>query len=280
MEKKSRQDEIDLLDLLLKGINVIRANLGLLVFLTLLGAAVGLLKYYTARKVFENKMVISSGILTRSYGKVLFDKLNRRMGESDTEAVARDLKISKETLRSIKKIQIEDLAEEDVAKESDRFIVTVETYNQNSLPEIQKGLVYYLENNEFVKIRVEQNKNSLRQTLAKLDQEIAVLEEFKNRLFKGDFFQSNRGNVMFDPTVVNSKILELTKEKINLQNALELANSVQVIEGFTPFEKPAKPRLLYSLIIGTFTGFFLAGLVIVFKSVRKLVKMADEAALT
>jgi hypothetical protein len=161
MEKKSRQDEIDLLDLLLKGINVIRANLGLLVFLTLLGAAVGLLKYYTARKVFENKMVISSGILTRSYGKVLFDKLNRRMGESDTEAVARDLKISKETLRSIKKIQIEDLAEEDVAKESDRFIVTVETYNQNSLPEIQKGLVYYLENNEFVKIRVEQNKNSL-----------------------------------------------------------------------------------------------------------------------
>ena len=42
---------------------------------------------------------------------------------------------------------------------------------------------------------------------------------------------------MFDPTVVNSKILELTKEKINLQNQFTLANSVQVIEGIYHLSK-------------------------------------------
>ena len=44
--------------------------------------------------------------------------------------------------------------------------------------------------------------------------------------------RKRKGNVMFDPTIVNSKIVELTKEKITLQNNLALVNSVQVIEGF------------------------------------------------
>lgn len=280
MEKKNSQDEIEFLDLVLKGINLIRANFGLLTFLVLSGAALGLLKYFTARKVFENKMVISSGILTKSYGKILFDKLNRRLGEEDTESLSRDLKASKETIRSIKQIKIEDIMEGGDVTESDRFIVTAETYDsQESVAELQKALVYYLENNEFAKIRVDQNKNYLKQVLAKMDQEIKDMEEFKLRLFKGDFFQSSRGNVMFDPTVVNSKILELTKEKINLQNAFVLANSVQVIEGFTSFEKPSKPRLSYSLVIGALMGAFLGGLIIVFKFFRKLVRIADEAAL-
>ncbi len=56
------------------------------------------------------------------------------------------------------------------------------------------------------------------------------------------FFKATDGNVMFDPTAVNSKIIELTKEKINLQNALALANSVQVIEGFTKFESPVQAQ--------------------------------------
>lgn len=280
MEKKNSHDEIDLFDLLLRGINAIRANFKLLIFLVLLGGALGALRYFTSRKIFENKMVITSGILTKSYSKILFDKLNKRLGEGHIEAVSHDLKISEKALLSVKRIQIEDIVKDPVEKESDRFIITVETYDQALLPELQKGLVYYLEENEFAKVRVEQNKKYMKQVLAKLDQEISDMEKFKSRLFEGDFLQTLRGNIMFDPTVVNSKILELTKEKINLQNAFELANSVQVIEGFTPFEEPTKPRLLYSLIIGIGFGALLGGLILVIKSIRKLLKIAEESVST
>ena len=54
---------------------------------------------------------------------------------------------------------------------------------------------------------------------------------------------------MFDPTTVNSKIFELTKEKSSFKR-FALANSVHIIEGFTPFEKPAKPKLFISLVAG------------------------------
>ncbi len=63
-------------------------------------------------------------------------------------------------------------------------------------------------------------------------------------------FRTPKEMSCFDPTVVNSKILDLTKEKINLQNQFILANSVQVIEGFTAFETPSKPKLSISLVAG------------------------------
>jgi uncharacterized protein YneF (UPF0154 family) len=275
MEKKN--DEIDLLDLFLGAINILRTNFWLITSFFLLGISLGLVQYFTARKVFENKMVVSSGILTKTYGRILVDKINRHLSENNVTAVTQNLRISPETFKGISRIKIEDLTPTEETKESDRFFVTADTYNQNILPDLQKGIIYYFENNEFVKIRVDQNKRYLEQMLSKIDQEIKDMEEFKMRIFKGDFFQRINGNVMFDPTVVNTKILELTKEKISLQNAFALANSVQVIEGFTPFEKPSKPRLSFSLIIGAFIGFFFVGLIIAFKSIRKIVRMADAA---
>ena len=273
MEKKN--DEIDLLELFLRLVNILRAYFWLIISFFLLGTAIGLTNYFTARRIFENKMVISSGILTKSYGKILVNKINRYRGEGNDAAIARDLNIPPEDVKSIGYINVEDLSDADASKESDRFIVTAETYDQDILVKLQKGLVYFFENNEFTKIRVEQNKSYLKQTLSKIDEEIKDMEEFKVRIFKGDFFQRSSGNVMFDPTVVNTKILELTKEKINLQNAFAIANSVHVIEGFTPFEKPSKPRLSLSLVIGAFSGLFFAAVIIAFKSIRKILRMAD-----
>ena len=277
MEKKNTPDEVDLLDLLLKGLNAIRANFWLILFFFLLGMGLGLTSYFTERKVFENRMVVSSTIITKSYGKILIDKVNKHLGEDNVNIIAKDLKISPETVASLRLLSIEPVTEADEPKEADRFIIIAETYNQDRLADLQNGLVYYFENNEFAKVREKQNKEFLKQVISKFDQEIKDMEEFKQRLFKGDFLQSTKGNVMFDPTSVNSKILELTKEKLNFQNSYALANSVHIIEGFTPFEKPSKPRLSISLAAGSVSGLIFVGILLGLKSLRRLMKMADAA---
>ena len=277
MEKKNTPDEVDLLDLLLKGLNAVRANFWLILFFFLLGMALGLTNYFTERKVFENRMVVSSTIITKSYGKILIDKVNKHLGEDNVNIIAKDLKISPETVASLRHLSIEPVTEADEPKEADRFIIIAETYNQDRLADLQNGLVYYFENNEFAKVREKQNKEFLKQVISKFDQEIKDMEEFKQRLFKGDFLQSTKGNVMFDPTSVNSKILELTKEKLNFQNSYALANSVHIIEGFTPFEKPSKPQLSISLAAGSVSGLIFVGILLGLKSLRRLMKMADAA---
>ena len=102
------------------------------------------------------------------------------------------------------------------------------------------------------------------------------MEEFKRKISNGEFFERAKGNVMFDPTIVNSKILELTKEKINFQNSLALVNSVQVVEGFSKFEKPSSPKLSISLVAGSFVGLFFVAILIAFKSVRRILRMAED----
>jgi uncharacterized protein involved in exopolysaccharide biosynthesis len=274
MENKIKNDEVDLVKLFLQGVNIFRANFWLITCFFLLGTALGFVHYYSSRKIYENKLVLSSAILTRSYGKILIDNLNQHRRESDLRTAADKLKISEDVIKEVAHIKIENLIEADGQKESDRYIITVEVFDEGILSELQKGLIHYLENNAFAKIRVEQNRKYFTQMIAKVEKEISDMEVFKERLFKGDLL---KGNVMFDPTTVNSKIIELTKEKLTLQNGLDLVNSVQIVEGFTKFNRPSKPRLSVSIASGATIGLFFVAIIIAFKSIRKVLRLADNA---
>ncbi len=280
MEKVNKQDEIDLLELFLKCVNIIRANFWIIILFFVIGIALGLASFYTSRKIFENKMVISSGIMTKSYTKNLIDRLNRHKRESNTKAISNLLGVSDSTVKALSFIGVDNVSENDGEKESDRFIITAEVFNQDVLLELQEGLVRYLENNEFAKVRVEQNKSYLKQMISKIEEEIKHLEQMKKNIADGTFFEKTKGSVMFDPTTVNSKIIELTEKKIANQNAFALANSVQVIEGFAKFDRPTKPKLSISIFVGAMIGLFFSAMFIAFKSIRKLLRMADATKQT
>ncbi len=275
-----KNDEIDLVELLLKGIGIIRANLVLIVSFFALGSLLGFGYYYSSKKIFENKMLVSSEILTESYCKSLIADANRLIREGNYQALSEQLGVPEKIGREISSIAVKSplTNEIEIGKESDRkfFHITLEVYDQEVLVELEKGLTSYLENNEFVKARVNQKKDYLQQTITKLEQEIKDLEILKADVYSGEFFKKVNGNAEFDPTTINSKIIELTKEKINLQHSLELVNSVHVVEGFTRFQKPSKPKLSLSLIAGSMVGLFFVGALIAFKSIRKLLAMAAK----
>lgn len=277
MEKKNKGEEIDLFELFLKGINIFRDNFWAIFIFFFIGIGLGLVHYHYSKNVFENKMVISSSILTKSYCQKLIETTNKYRKENNLKAISSQLRVSENQAEEIISLSIDDLLEFNDLKEQTAFLITVRVHNQDILPDLQKGLIQYLEDNEFVKVRVEQNKRYFEQTISKLEEEIKDMEMLKQKISTGSFFQSNTGNIMFDPTTVNSKILELTKEKINLENNLALVNSVQIIEGFTPFQRPSSPRLSISLISGSLIGLFFVSILIAFKSIRKIIRMADAA---
>jgi hypothetical protein len=271
------KDDIDLLQLLLKVISTIRNNFLLILIFFVVGTILGVAYFMASRKQFENRMIISSNILTISYGKILFDNATTHIQEGDYGVLANDLKIPVETAKEIVSLRIESLtnAQAGEAKESERYLITAFVYDQAILPDLQQGLINYLENNEFVKIRVEQNRTFLNQMIASIDRELSDLQQFKTQVHSGKFFTEAKGNVMFDPTSVNSKILEMTQKRIEYKNALELSNSVQLIEGFTPFKYHKSPSLVVSLATGSMVGLFAVGVLIAFKSIRRLLRMAE-----
>src|SRR5688572_33461823 len=116
---------------------------------------------------------------------------------------------------------------------------------------------------------------TLFRSLATVTQEINDLAEFKSRISSGDFFEKTKGNVNFDPTTVNSKILDLTEKKIAYENGLQLSNSVQVIEGFTKFEGASRPKLSVSLVSGSMLGLAFVVAVLALKFIRRALRMTN-----
>ncbi len=225
-------------------------------------------------KVYESKMIISSDILNKIYATEFGENLDDIIEDENTDLLAEKLGMSLEEVKKVKSIELLPI---DNNKEATSFIsVVVEVTDLKILPKLQSGITNYIENNEFVKVRIEQRKNTLRQLITKTDEEILSLEKFKKDLYNGDFLKENKGSMMFDPTTVNTKVIQLTSEKINYQNSLALANSVQVVEGFTEFLKAKKPNKLISLTAGATLGLLFVILLIAFKSVRALVEIAEK----
>ncbi|MFZ1807745.1 MAG: Wzz/FepE/Etk N-terminal domain-containing protein [Cyclobacteriaceae bacterium] len=278
MESRTNRDEIDLVELVVKLVILVKRNFIQIIIFFSFGTGLGYLYSSLAPKVYESKMLLSSDILTETYSEILFDNLQNLIREQNYKALSDKIGLSPDEVKSISKITVESALEDKLQKESEKrfFLITTELTDQGLLYKLQDGLIQFLQKNDFVQIRVEQRINYLQQITEKIKTEIQSLENFKNSIYDGKFFQSTSGSVMFDPTEVNSKIIELNKELVDLQNNLEIVNSVQIVDGFTKFNKPIWPKKSVSLAAGATLGLFLVGLMIAFKSMRKLVRFAEE----
>jgi uncharacterized protein involved in exopolysaccharide biosynthesis len=276
---KTSSDEIDLMELFLKLIRVAKKNFTLIVSFFVVGTLLGSVYGMFGTKVYESKMMVTSDILTESYSEKLAENLKALINDGNLALLSSRLNLTTEDAKSVGSIKIESALKDKPSKEDEKkwFIVTVQILNQEILPSLEKGIVNYIENNEYVKIRVEQKRNLNKELIKKTDEEIQSLESFKKKIYEGNFFENNKGNVMFDPTVVNIRIIELNKDKLKYQNDLQIVNSVQIVEGFTKFLKPIKPNKAISLAAGSTLGLFFVAILIAFKSIRKVVRMAEEA---
>jgi len=276
----SSSDEIDLLELLAKVALGLKNNIISLVIAFVVGTGLGLAFYQLVPKVYESNMIIQSDILTESYGERIAESMDLLIREQNFEILGSRMGISLEKAAAIKKIKIESVKQKQTnttEKENNTFIITVRTTDNTLLPDLQSGLINYLRNNEFVKIRVRQRQEYFKAMIEKVGQEISSLDSLKRRLFTGKPIYSKSAEMMLvDPTNIYSKIIELNKEQINYKNGLELVNSIQLVEGFTIYKKPVSPKLSISLASGASLGIFFVFALMAIKGLRKLVELSEE----
>jgi uncharacterized protein involved in exopolysaccharide biosynthesis len=273
-------DEIDLLELLAKITLGIKNNFRSFVLAFVLGSLLGLAYYQLVPKVYESNMIVQSDILTESYGESITESMDLLIREQNLEILGSRMGIRPEKAASVVKIKVGSVKQKQSSttdKENNTFVVTVRTTDNTLLPDLQNGLINYLRNNEFVKIRVRQRQDYNKTMIEKVGQEIRSLDSLKKRLFNGKPIYSKSAEMMLvDPTNIYSKIIELNKEQINYKNDLELVNSIQLVEGFTTYKKPISPKLSISLASGASLGIFFVFALIAIKGLRKIVALSEE----
>lgn len=256
MDNKS-SDEIDLQELAIRILRYLYSHSRFIAFSCLGGTLLGLVAWLTLPPVYQSKMIVMSDILTKSYSDRITESLDKLIGEGNYALLGVRLNLSEDEVRQVSGIKIESIKKEekDIKEESTIFIITVDTKNQELLPKLQEGIINLLRNNEFVKIRVKQREFFYKTLIEKLDDEINSLDSLKKKLFDGKpIYGKGPEMLLVDPTNIYSKIIELNRQRIDYVNALELSNSIQLVEGFTSFKKPKSPRGSVALLLGLFGG--------------------------
>jgi uncharacterized membrane protein len=243
MDTPSR-DDIDLQELAVRIIRFFRNHLIFILIFCAAGIGLGYTAYQTLPRVFESKMVVLSDLLTKTYGERMGLTLNNLVLERNLTDLSSKLNLSSEKVASITSIDVECQLDvkspqrEKVEKDETYFILTVGLTDRSALPDIQTGLLYYMRNNEYVKLRAKQRTELNTALVQRIDRDIRTIDSLTQFLFqKGP----RASDLQFDPTD---------------QQELELANSIHLVEGFTAFEKPKDPKLSKLVIIGFLLGLF------------------------
>lgn len=276
---ESNNDEIDLQELAIRTVRYFNQHFKFIFLSSVFGIALGITGYILLPPIYESEMIVMSDILTESYSDRLTESLDRLIKEDNDTTLASRLALDVQEARSINAIKIESVKKESGTEkaESSTFIITAEVKAKTLLPKLQEGLITYLRSNEFVKTRVRQREETYRLTIDNIGKEIKSLDSLKARLFQGKPIYSNASEIMLmDPTSIYSKVLDLKRQQIELRNALELFNSIQLIEGFTPFRKPASPKLSIMLLAGFALGFFGSLGILTFTKLWKMSKSASK----
>lgn len=269
------QDSIDLQELAVRIIRYFRNHLKLIVAFCVLGMIGGGVAFVTLPTVYQSQMVVLSDLLTKPYGDRMDKSLNNLIKENNVDELSAKLNLSKENAQALQLVDIEcepdtkSPQRDKLEKDETFFIITVDLTDRLALPAVQEGLLYYLRSNEWVKARTLQREQTSLAVVQTIDKQIRQLDSLKRTLFQKG--QPRTDNIQFDPSMVFTATVDLTRLRWKAQQELELANSIHLVEGFTVFQKPKDPKLSTLLILGFMLGLFSSvGLL----TIKHLVKLA------
>ncbi len=276
-------DEIDLLHLLAKVTRFLVRN-WLIIVLSIAGCVIlSWVAYRNAPGVFASEMVVQSKVLSQSYASQVVKNLQKQISEKDDSSIAAQLSITAAEASLLVKISVETPFSDRVNMlEEDKlvFLLPVQVSDPHVLPKLQRGLISFFENLEFVKLRVAEKRKGYQKLIVMIDQEIGALDSLPKAntgvLYPPRILKKPGKDVrilnpaLFDASAVNVFML---KDKIEAQEKLAiLLNGIEVIQGFTPFRRPIEPKFSNYMGAGFSSGILLALVLLGLRLMQQLFK--------
>jgi len=242
---------------------------------TIIGLLTGLGIFFFGNKSYESRMTAYTLNLSAEEVTDLVNELALAVKEKDYALVSNMTGIPVLSTRKISSIKCSPQldVESDNFDLKDKmhevFVVTAVCRDKEFLDTLQKGIVNYVDNNAFVKQRIESAKLQTKQNIIEIDKEITDLRALKTNLNKL-VFTSGRGSNLFlsDLSVTSSKIVDLSEKRNMFARELELTTEVNIIKNFVKFAKQSSPRLIISVISSVLIANVLMLLVFFWQSIK------------
>jgi hypothetical protein len=251
---QNNNDEIDLIQVL-ERITRFLSSYKKELFLTMFaGLLCGLAIYISKPKLYGSTLILHSQILSNSEEIKIIDSWNtlRRNGELDV--LSRDLNCSISLIKNIKGLGAMDIQ---ITQPTSGFVVDVLVNDTSILGDLQKAIIYGLENSEYVSQKVSFRKENALKILEDINREIGRLDSTKKKIESSQNGKgSGNSSFIVDISDVNVQMVTLKEKLYQYQEALKFVDAIQVLQNFEKYAKPASPRLGILLISGLLGGLF------------------------
>jgi hypothetical protein len=254
------------------------------------------------KKFYKSTMVLSCDYLNNQILENTIEKLNLLCEESEREGLTELLHIDKPTAKNIQKFEFEtfvsedDVVEMEVLREQlnnvaadkkdvvekvlkkltivnkNAYQISALVYDPEVVKPLEKALISYFRNNEYIKRRIAINKINLATRKQKLMSDSRKLDSLKTVLYQNyqTLGKTSRGsnNVILgeesltNPLDVFKQDLELNKEILEIDQKLYVESDFELVDGFTTFKEPESASLPKTLIVAFFVSWIMGYLII------------------
>ena len=188
----------------------------------------------------------------------IIEALNKKLKESSYS------KLPAEVRESFKKAKVKNVDVESLGRRGNRdvFVLKVEGLNRDALPGALLSVLKFLNSNEYVKSRVNEQKMLLKKQVEILKKELPRVEK-ELLSIKKQILDSKKIKIIgFNPLDLDKKLIDLKTELMSLNYTLNSGIHGYEIIYSSLSDNPVKPKrkliLAVSFVSGLFLGIFVA----------------------
>jgi hypothetical protein len=262
-------DDIDLSLVINRTVRFVNTYRIWLITLPLAGLLTGIVFYFALPRSYHSSLIANSEVMSNAEQIQILDTWDRLIEKREYGILAQQLKLPESVLAHLNYIKGAELQKTFSENNPNAFSIEISVDEINAIDEVEKGMLYGLENNEYVRKRVAIRKKKFQTLIRETETEIKKLEASKlqiENVIQGTIKLTTP--VLLDPSGVSEEIITLNEKMLDYQEKLLLSDDIQVLQHFFKFRKPESPKLSVCLGLGFLTGFVLAMLSAVILDLR------------
>lgn len=270
---KENKDDLDLVSLFERTSRFFRTYFRLIVICSIIGIVLGFTLYKIVPKQYTSSLLLHSFTLTNAEQINIIDNWNELIKAKEYESLGKLLNCSPSMVKKIKEITAEEIQRLYSDNNPNGFNVEVLVTDNSILDSLQQGIIYGLENSEYMKQRLATKRSGYTILIEKLNTEISKLDSTKKNIESSITNNTQHGNsYILDISNINTQMIALNEKLLTVQEQLKFTNAVQVFHKFEKFQKPHSPKLIKSVALGLIAGFAIGYIIAVYLSLRKKIR--------
>jgi len=275
-------EELNLSELFASFVKFISRNSKLLLIIVVIGV-VGVVGYQKLKRpYYETKAICMSGIseyerqeqikgLSQRTAIDLINHLRINIVNEDYRALAELLGVDENIAVTIKKIEAEQLYQQDMNEKFyalNKFEILLTTFDNMSVDELEKGLIYYFSNNDFIN---QYHANYLASNIiiiTDINAEIEALREMRVEGAKNNLDMSPT-HIVSDQNgkVIGNQIIILSQLKEDIKTKQALLKPLRFVQNFAKVNQKEDDVLVWG-VLGAVLSFIFGLFVALIREVK------------